>query len=69
VAAVTGPGYFAALVLGAGAGAWLSGSINTLSSATPEISHSVAGALAGAIGVGLIFLGRSLARKPPAKEG
>jgi hypothetical protein len=49
VAAVTGPGYFASLVVGAGAGAWLSGSLNTLRSATPEISHSVAGALAGAI--------------------
>jgi hypothetical protein len=49
IAAVTGPGYFAALVAGAGAGAWLSGSLNTLRSAAPELSHSIAGALAGAI--------------------
>jgi phosphatidylglycerol:prolipoprotein diacylglycerol transferase len=49
VASVTGPGYFIALALGAVAGAWLAGSFNTLSSAVPELSHSVAGALAGAI--------------------
>jgi hypothetical protein len=49
VAQATGPGYFAALVVGAGAGAWLSGSLNTLRSPAPTLSHSVAGALAGAI--------------------
>lgn len=49
VAAMTGPGYFAALVGGASAGAWASGSLNTMRSATPELSHSIAGALAGAI--------------------
>jgi hypothetical protein len=46
---VTGPGYFASLVVGAGIGAWLSGSLNTLREAAPALSHSVAGALVGAI--------------------
>lgn len=41
--------YFAALAVGAAAGAWLAGSLNTLRSATPALSHSVVGALAGAI--------------------
>jgi len=49
VASVTGPGYFAALVAGAAAGAWASGSLNTLRQASPALSHSVAGALVGAI--------------------
>jgi hypothetical protein len=49
VAASTGPGYFVSLVLGAGAGAWLSGSLNTLRQGAPALSHSVVGALVGAI--------------------
>lgn len=44
-----GPGYVFALVTGATAGAWLSGSLNTLLSPTPSLSHSVLGALAGAV--------------------
>ena len=42
-------GYFAALALGAIPGAWLLGSLNSLRGATPALSHSVAGALVGAI--------------------
>jgi prolipoprotein diacylglyceryltransferase len=49
IAAVTSPGYFIALAIGAILGAWLSGSLNTLRSALPVLSHSVAGALLGAI--------------------
>jgi hypothetical protein len=49
IASSTGPGYFAALGVGAVAGAWLSGSLNTMRSALPVLSHSVAGALLGAI--------------------
>lgn len=45
----TAPDYFISLALGAAAGAWLLGSINTLQDARPTLSHSVAGALAGAI--------------------
>ena len=46
---VAGPGYVACLVVGGAAGAWLSGSLNTLMSSTPSLSHSVIGALAGAV--------------------
>jgi uncharacterized membrane protein YeaQ/YmgE (transglycosylase-associated protein family) len=42
-------GYFATLVMGALPGAWLLGSLNSLRGATPALSHSVAGALVGAI--------------------
>jgi hypothetical protein len=49
VAGVTGPGYFIALVAGAIPGAWLTGSFNTLLGPSPTLSHSVAGALVGAI--------------------
>lgn len=49
IARQAGGGYFAALAAGAIPGAWLAGSFNTLRSATPSLSHSVAGALAGAI--------------------
>src|SRR3954469_1387469 len=42
-------GYFAALAAGAIPGAWLAGSLNSLRAATPALSHSVAGALVGAI--------------------
>jgi len=43
------PGYFAALAAGALPAAWLAGSLNTLNGATPALSHSVVGALVGAI--------------------
>jgi len=49
LARVTEPGYFIALGIGGAAGAWGFGSLNTLRSATPTLSHSIAGALAGAI--------------------
>src|ERR1043165_5012000 len=49
VAGKVGGGYFAALALGAIPGAWLSGSLNTLRAAHPALSHSVVGALVGAI--------------------
>jgi phosphatidylglycerol---prolipoprotein diacylglyceryl transferase len=42
-------GYFAALVVGAIPGAWFAGSLNTLRAASPALSHSVVGALVGAI--------------------
>ena len=45
----TAPGYFMSLALGGAAGAWLFGSFNTLRTAIPTFSHSVAGALVGAI--------------------
>jgi hypothetical protein len=44
-----GPGYFVSLVLGAIPGAWLTGSFNTLNAPVASLSHSVVGALAGAI--------------------
>ena len=49
VARKAGPGYFAAVIAGAVPGAWLAGSLNTLRDAAATLSHSVAGALAGAI--------------------
>src|SRR5580658_8129293 len=49
VAAKTGPGYFVALAGGAALGAWASGSLNTLRQAEPTFSHSIIGALVGAI--------------------
>lgn len=49
VAGRTGAGYFVALGVGAAAGAWLAGSLNTLNLSAPTLSRSVAGALAGAI--------------------
>lgn len=49
VARATGPGYFLALATGAVLGAWLSGSLNTLRDTIPSLSHSIIGALAGAI--------------------
>jgi phosphatidylglycerol:prolipoprotein diacylglycerol transferase len=42
-------GYFAALVAGAIPGAWIAGSLNTLRASSPALSHSVVGALVGAI--------------------
>jgi len=41
--------YFVALAVGAAFGAWLAGSLNTLREHAPVLSHSVAGALVGAI--------------------
>jgi len=49
VAAAVGPGYFVSLGVGAAAGAWLTGTLNTMRQAAPTLSHSVAGALVGAI--------------------
>lgn len=49
VASAAGPGYFASLAAGAVASAWLFGSANTLRDAAPTLSHSIAGALVGAI--------------------
>ena len=49
LAGSTGPGYFISLALGAAVAAWLSGSINTLRDEVPSLSHSVLGALVGAI--------------------
>jgi phosphatidylglycerol:prolipoprotein diacylglycerol transferase len=49
VAGKTGPGYFASLALGAIAGGWIAGSVNTLMGPAASLSHSILGALAGAI--------------------
>jgi phosphatidylglycerol:prolipoprotein diacylglycerol transferase len=49
LALATGPGYFIALTVGALIGAWAIGSFNTLRMAAPILSHSIAGALVGAI--------------------
>ncbi len=49
VAARVDGGYFAALALGAVPGAWLAGSLNTLRAPGGALSHSVVGALVGAI--------------------
>lgn len=49
LAARTTPGYFVSLAAGGALGAWLLGSLNTLRDARPVLSHSIAGALAGAI--------------------
>ncbi|MGA0599501.1 prolipoprotein diacylglyceryl transferase [Caulobacter sp. KR2-114] len=49
VAARTDTGYFVALATGAVLGAWAAGTLNTLRGPSPTLSHSVAGALAGAI--------------------
>ncbi len=49
VAARTDGGYFAALAAGAIPGAWFAGSLNTLRDSHPALSHSVVGALVGAI--------------------
>lgn len=49
LAASVGGGYFAALAVGAAGGAWAAGSLNSLRQTVPSLSHSVAGALVGAI--------------------
>jgi phosphatidylglycerol:prolipoprotein diacylglycerol transferase len=54
IAAKVGAGYYAALAGGAALGAWMSGSLNTLRIPDPVLSHSIAGALAGAI-IGVEF--------------
>lgn len=46
---VVSPSYFIALAVGALAGAWLTGSLNSLRSLVAAPSHSIAGALAGGI--------------------
>lgn len=45
----TAPSYFVSLAVGGAIGAWLLGSLNTLRDTRPVLSHSIAGALAGAI--------------------
>ena len=45
----TAPSYFVCLAVGGAIGAWLLGSLNTLRDTRPVISHSIAGALVGAI--------------------
>jgi len=45
----TAPGYFINLAIGGALGAWLLGSLNTLGGVRPVLSHSIAGALGGAI--------------------
>jgi phosphatidylglycerol:prolipoprotein diacylglycerol transferase len=49
LAGATGPGYVLSLAAGAAVGAWMAGSLNTLQGPAPELSHSIAGALIGAI--------------------
>ncbi len=50
-----------ALALGAAPGAWMAGSLNTLNGARPALSHSIIGALVGAIvGVELYKLARGI---------
>lgn len=54
-------GYFLALAAGAIPAAWLLGSVNSLQGAHPALSHSVVGALAGAIlGVEIYKLARGV---------
>jgi len=48
-ARTVGDGWFIAVAVGAVAGAWLAGSLNTLQGPAPALSHSIAGALVGAI--------------------
>ena len=48
-ASTVGTGWFIAVAVGAVAGAWLAGSVNTLQDVQPALSHSIAGALVGAI--------------------
>jgi prolipoprotein diacylglyceryltransferase len=49
LAHIAGPGYFFSLATGAVPGAWLAGSFNTFRGLAASLSHSVVGALAGAI--------------------
>jgi prolipoprotein diacylglyceryltransferase len=64
LAAQTEPSYFLALAAGAVAGAWLAGSLNSLRFAFPTPSHSIAGALAGAIVAVEIWKLRTGIRRP-----
>lgn len=45
----TAPSYFVSLAVGAAIGAWVFGSLNLVGSDHPTLSHSIAGALVGAI--------------------
>lgn len=45
----TAPSFFVSLAIGGAIGAWLLGSLNTLRDVRPTPSHSIAGALVGAI--------------------
>ena len=49
IAAKVDVGYFVAVAAGAILGAWLAGSLNSLRQVAPVLSHSIAGALVGAI--------------------
>lgn len=49
LASAAGPGYFAALAVGAVIGAWAAGSLNTELDIRPALSHSIVGALVGGI--------------------
>jgi phosphatidylglycerol:prolipoprotein diacylglycerol transferase len=49
IAAKVDAGYFVALGAGAIVGGWAAGSLNSLRQTTPVLSHSIAGALVGAI--------------------
>lgn len=49
LAATASPSYFVTLALGAAAGAWGFGSLNSLAGPVPTLSHSIAGALTGGI--------------------
>lgn len=61
VALRTGPAYVVSLGFGAAAGAWLAGSLNTLQGPAPALSHSILGALVGAIaGVEVYKLARGI---------
>lgn len=49
IAARVDGGFFAALAVGAAGGAWVAGSLNSLRQTAASLSHSVVGALVGAI--------------------
>jgi hypothetical protein len=58
LAARADSGYFLALGLGAAIGAWLAGTLNTARGPDPILSHSIAGALVGAIAAVEIYKAR-----------
>ena len=67
VALATGPGYAASLAAGAVLGAWGAGSLNTLRDFAPALSHSILGALVGAIaGVEAYKLAKGIRRSTGA---
>jgi uncharacterized membrane protein YeaQ/YmgE (transglycosylase-associated protein family) len=55
IAAKVDGGYFVALALGAATGAWVAGSLNTMLAVRPALSHSIVGALVGAIALVEIY--------------